>query len=159
LLDGLGHGPAAREAADAAVTTMLRDSDAALPDLLARCHAALQKTRGAVISLARVGEPQQELDSAGIGNVTLHVAGPGQNRRMSGSSWVVGSPGIARKPSAERVQLSRHDAVILFTDGLSGRLDLSRELDLLREHPVVIAQQLLQRFSRGNDDALVLVAR
>jgi hypothetical protein len=36
-------------------------------------------------------------------------------------------------------------------------VDLSREVALLREHPAVVAQVLLERLGRGIDDELVLV--
>jgi predicted ATP-dependent Lon-type protease len=47
----------------------------------------------------------------------------------------------------------------MFSDGLTTRVDLAAELQLLRRHPVVIAEHLLEHFGRSNDDALVLVAR
>jgi hypothetical protein len=49
--------------------------------------------------------------------------------------------------------------VMLFSDGLSTRLSLSEEPELLREHPILIAQKLMDAFARDNDDALILVAR
>ena len=36
-------------------------------------------------------------------------------------------------------------------------MDLTGEHDLLREHPVVIAQRVVERFARDNDDVLVMV--
>jgi hypothetical protein len=111
------------------------------------------------VTLARVLEREDELEAASVGNVTLHVAGPGRSKHLSGVSWVLGSPGPRRKPTLDRLPVSARDAVVMFSDGLSARFELSQELDLLREHPIIIAQRLLQRFARANDDALVLVAR
>ena len=58
----------------------------------------------------------------------------------------------------ENIALGARDAVILFSDGISTKVDLRADLDLLREHPIVIAHQVVERFARDNDDALVLVA-
>jgi anti-sigma regulatory factor (Ser/Thr protein kinase) len=159
VLDGLGHGLPARDAADVAVASLRSEAHTSLPSMLESCHTALHKTRGAVATVARVLEREDELEVAGVGNVTLHLAGPGRSSRVSGALWVLGSPGPRRKPVLERMPLAARDAVVLFSDGLSARFELSQELDLLREHPIIIAQQLLQRFARANDDALVLVAR
>jgi hypothetical protein len=46
---------------------------------------------------------------------------------------------------------------VLFSDGVRSRVDLAGELDLLREHPVVVAQRVVERFGRPDDDVLVLV--
>jgi hypothetical protein len=47
--------------------------------------------------------------------------------------------------------------VVLFSDGIRSKLDLAGELDLLREHPAVIAQRVVERFARDDDDVLVMV--
>ncbi len=158
-IDGLGHGLPARFASDEATVSFRSHPGTSLASMIESCHLALHKTRGAVATLARVLEPEDELEAACVGNVTMHVAGPGRSKRSLGASWVIGSAGGRRKPSLERLALADRDAVVLFSDGLSSRLDLSHELDLLREHPIVIAQQTLERYARGNDDALVLAAR
>ena len=49
------------------------------------------------------------------------------------------------------------DILILFSDGIRSKLDLTGELDLLREHPAVIAQRVVERFARDDDDVLVMV--
>jgi hypothetical protein len=46
----------------------------------------------------------------------------------------------------------------MFSDGITSRADLSEDLELLRQPPVVIAHQLVARHARGTDDVLVLVA-
>jgi hypothetical protein len=71
----------------------------------------------------------------------------------------LGAPGQVRKPVTEREQIGPRDVLILFSDGINSRADLERDLDLLREHPIVIAHQFVERFGRDNDDVLVLVAR
>jgi anti-sigma regulatory factor (Ser/Thr protein kinase) len=159
VLDGLGHGEPARAAADEAAATLRAEAHASLSSMVESCHTRLHKTRGAVATLVRLLKPEELVEAAGVGNVMLHMVGPNRSERFQGASWVLGSPGPRRKPSLAHLSLAERDAIVLFSDGLSGRFNLSQELDLLREHPVVIAQQVLQRFSRGNDDALVLVAR
>lgn len=51
------------------------------------------------------------------------------------------------------------DVLVMFSDGLTTRVDISEELQLLCLHPIVIAAHLLERFGRSNDDAIVLVTR
>jgi hypothetical protein len=47
----------------------------------------------------------------------------------------------------------------MFTDGLKSATNLKGQLDVLRQPPIAIAQHLLEKHARPDDDALVLVAR
>jgi hypothetical protein len=49
--------------------------------------------------------------------------------------------------------------LVMFTDGIGSRASIETDLSLLREPPIVIAHQLVERFAREDDDVLVLVAR
>jgi anti-sigma regulatory factor (Ser/Thr protein kinase) len=159
LADGLGHGPLARSAASRAVGTLREQSAASLEQILMTAHRALHQTRGAVLASARLHEPSGQLESASVGNAAVRLCGPQLHRRFSGRSFVLGSPGHVRTPVTEREQIGPRDVLILFSDGISSRADLERDLDLLREHPIVIAHQFVERFGRDNDDVLVLAAR
>jgi anti-sigma regulatory factor (Ser/Thr protein kinase) len=159
LADGLGHGQPARTAARLAIDTLRRERAASLERILMSAHGELQQTRGAVFATARLHEPSGDLESAGIGNASARVCGPQLNRRFSGRSFVLGSRGQVRAPVTERQSIGLRDVLVLFSDGLSSRAELDKDLDLLREHPIIIAHQLVERFGRDNDDVLVLVAR
>jgi anti-sigma regulatory factor (Ser/Thr protein kinase) len=156
--DGLGHGPEARVPATAAIESAMSMPGAAPEDQLARAHAALKGTRGAVMAVATVGASGQ-LVLAAAGNVTGHVVGRGSSRRFGGSSWVLGQTGRVPSPTREEGVVAAAEAVILFSDGLSSKLGFEAIDDLLREPPLVIAHALLERYQRVHDDALIVVAR
>ena len=60
----------------------------------------------------------------------------------------------------ERSKIHAGDLLVVHTDGVSGAVSaLSEDLDLRRKPAVVIAQHLLENYSRVTDDALVLVLR
>jgi anti-sigma regulatory factor (Ser/Thr protein kinase) len=159
LADGLGHGPEARIASMAAIVALQRNAAMTPERILEQCHDALRGTRGAVMSVASMVEPGHAVDIASVGNVSAHLYGFGPTRRVSGSSFVVGAIGKPHRAAHESHALGASDALVLFSDGLTTRTDLEGDLDLLREHPVVIAQRMVERFGRNNDDVLVLVAR
>jgi hypothetical protein len=67
--------------------------------------------------------------------------------------------------SQQRVRIARGESwlqpgelLVMHTDGLSTRTTVEDPV-LLRRHPLVVAHELLRRFSKNHDDALVLVAR
>jgi hypothetical protein len=157
VVDGLGHGPLAREASFRARTTALDRPELATAALLGQVDAELRGTRGAVMSVARVPQVEGDLEVSCVGNVGLHVYGMGGSRRFGGSSFVLGAPGPSRVVRTETAPFGRHDVLVVFSDGITSRLDLRDERELLREHPIVIAQRVVERFGRGHDDVLALV--
>ncbi|APR77553.1 Anti-sigma B factor RsbT [Minicystis rosea] len=161
VADGIGHGPPAHEASGQAMERFLAESGARSSPtaILEACDDPLKGTRGAVMCVARIDEATRILDHAGVGNVTTRIEREKSARLFSGSSATLGGRGLKRRPFADSVPLEDGDVVLMYTDGLTTRVDLSREPELLREHPIVIAQRVMVAFVRPNDDALVLVAR
>ena len=159
VIDGLGHGVLARDAALPAAAEVVAAASEPFPRIFERAHEALRTTRGAVMSLARVDGTLAVVESAGVGNVGVQVCGVDAARRFAGSSFVLGAPGKLRQRPPEERPFGPRDALVLYTDGITTQMDLDGQLDLLHEHPVVIAQWVVERFGRSTDDALVLVVR
>lgn len=157
LADGLGHGPEARRASARALQLLFRQPQEAIETRLDSMHHELRDTRGTVLSVVELDETSGALTHTAVGNTTLLLAGPGTARRFSGSSFVLGAAGKVLRPATDDAGVGPRDCIILFSDGIAGRAQLSLE-DIL-EPPIVIAQRIVDRFARDSDDALVLVAR
>ncbi|HEY3820116.1 MAG TPA: SpoIIE family protein phosphatase [Polyangiaceae bacterium] len=156
VADGLGHGEPARQASVRAARLTAALREAAPERLLAETDRQLAQTRGTVMAAARLDEGSA-MSVAGVGNVSAHVYGPGVSWRFGGSSYFLGSPGGARRIALEQRQVQTREILVLFSDGIRSRMDLTGELDLMREHPAVIAQRIVERFGRDDDDVLVMV--
>jgi negative regulator of sigma-B (phosphoserine phosphatase) len=159
VVDGLGHGDEAAEAADRAAALLGDHPHESVIALARRCHAGLQGTRGVVMTLARVSPQDETLTWLGVGNVAgLLVRGTTANHAAQESVLLRGGVvGYQLPPLSATVHaLDRGDAIVLATDGI--RPDFSDNL-LLKDAPQRAADQLLARFRREADDALVLVAR
>src|SRR5262249_16220730 len=74
VFDGLGHGPEAARAAEAAALTIEEHASDDLGDLLARCHAALRDTRGVVMCIVCLHLETSEIEWLGVGDVEGVVA-------------------------------------------------------------------------------------
>jgi anti-sigma regulatory factor (Ser/Thr protein kinase) len=159
VADGLGHGEPARLASAAAMDVIRAAPDHSLPELLAACGRALRSTRGAVAGLARLEPGGTALAIAGSGNVTTWVLGARGVHRALGSAHVLGSPQRPPRFDEERIALDPHRTIVLFSDGISARADLSDEPEIIRQPPIAVAQRLIERFGRRDDDVMVLVAR
>ena len=158
VCDGLGHGVLAREAAVAAIDVFGHATSLLPKDILEACNAALTGTRGAVMAAAIVGETDGTFELASMGDVSVEAVAPRARRRFGGVSFVLGSLQAAGRARAERVPIDG-EAILMFTDGITSSMTIENDLALLREHPIIVAHQVVTRFGRDNDDVLVLMAR
>ncbi len=153
LADGLGHGADARVAATRSVTSAL---DGAFTDAIERADVAAAGTRGAVMTVARI-DSARRLDFAMVGNASAYVCSRRQTRRRIGSTFVLGSRGSRARVMRDVDALAMGEVLVVFSDGLSTQLSLENEDTLLHAHPIVIAQECMERFGTTRDDATVLV--
>ncbi|WP_027997114.1 SpoIIE family protein phosphatase [Simplicispira psychrophila] len=158
IVDGLGHGPKAAEAAHAAVDAFQRSARQVGPaQVIQMAHQALLSTRGAVMAVVSIDVQAQTLRFAGLGNISAVVYTRGIAARLVSSDGTVGY-GL-RKARECSVDWSSHSTLILNTDGLSSRWNLAKHPGLLASHPVLIAAVLHRDFARNTDDATVVVVR
>ncbi len=154
VVDGLGHGPPAAEAAEAAVQTLGAPGETGVRALLEELHRQLGRTRGAAISLARL-ERSGALSWAGVGNVEAVAVSPdGQARRLSTGNGIVGQRMGTLYP--QQLTLEPETTLLWVTDGV--------DADFLEDfRPLLptasIPGKILERHALGSDDALVLALR
>ncbi|TAN40117.1 MAG: stage II sporulation protein E (SpoIIE) [Nitrospirae bacterium] len=159
LLDGLGHGPDAAEASITAVPLLEARASDSLLNLVQRCHEALRKTRGAVMSLASFSFRDSSMVWIGVGNVAGVLLRRSTSRAAADEALAVraGVVGFRLPPlRANTLAVSPGDTLILATDGI--RSGFATGLDRERG-PQEIAECILARFARDSDDAHVVVAR
>lgn len=159
VVDGLGHGVEAHDAADRVVRLIERSVDVDVPELMRRCHQVLLGTRGVVMSIAEFNIAEDTLTWIGVGNVTgslLRANGETEPARegLLTRGGVVGLQLPSIHPTVKT--LARGDVLVLATDGLHPGLadHLSVEAPLQE-----IADELLDAYSSGTDDALIFIGR
>lgn len=159
VVDGLGHGAEAATAAKLAVATMEQHSEEPVISILQRCHETLKRTRGAVMSVAFFNSVYHTLSWLGVGNVEGVVlradaqANPGRETIL-----LVGGLVGFQLPTlrATVTTVAPGDTLVFATDGI--RNGYAQEV-IREEGPQRIADRICTRYSKGTDDALVLVAR
>jgi serine phosphatase RsbU (regulator of sigma subunit) len=157
-VDGLGHGLDAAEAAQRGCKTLELYAGEAPVALVRRCHAELRGTRGAAMSIASFDARQRTLTWISVGNVE-GVLWRKESDRMHRSGLVTRGGVVGSTLPAlqdEVLPVSAGDLLILATDGI--RREFAEEP---AQHlpPQALANQILARFARETDDALVVVAR
>lgn len=153
LADGLGHGVDAQASADEACRYARAHAEAPLEALLRGIDVALRGMRGAAVSVLAIHAAEGRAQFAGIGNVELravaraHVAPP----TMPG---IVGQR--IRGVRVWEYPLATGDLLVLATDGISSRFDLS---ELAHLEPQALADAIVGQHHKSHDDASCLVAR
>ena len=155
VIDGLGHGPDAARAAQAAVAALDARPHADPAAAIYACHDALIGTRGAAMSVARIDLVAAQLTYAGIGNVEAHLWQGGARHRPISYRGIVGS--VMRTVRSFEVPLEGPWLLALHSDGVSSRLEIPAPGDAWAD-PQALADALLARWARQTDDATVVVA-
>jgi serine phosphatase RsbU (regulator of sigma subunit) len=157
VVDALGHGAEAAEAAEAACAIVSAHPEETPAALLTRCHEGLRKTRGVALSMVSFDEPGASLTWLGVGNVQgllVRARAASQPRR----SALVLRPGTLgrRLPhlTSETLAVAPGDVLVLATDGIAPAF----ASDVAPGIPARdLAERLLSRHFRGDDDGLVAV--
>ena len=157
LIDGLGHGPEAAEAARVAASLLAHHASEYPTSLIQRCHEALRKTRGAVLSIASFDASSSLLTWSGVGNVEGVLLRSDPVSAAESIPVRGGVVGYKMPPlRADVLSILRGDTLILATDGI--RNDFKVGL-IAEQSPRDIADSILRTYGRTTDDACVVVAR
>ncbi|PSL52057.1 anti-sigma regulatory factor (Ser/Thr protein kinase) [Saccharothrix carnea] len=154
LVDGLGHGEAAGEAALTAADVFHRDPARPVREVMRALHRGIRHTRGAAAAVVRVGATR--LDFCGIGNITTAVLTGTRNHHLLSRPGVVGLR--VDEPTEHRVDLPPGSTVVMHSDGVDGRWLLASPAHR-PQPPPLLAAHLLRDHRNHRDDAAVLVAR
>ena len=157
MVDGLGHGEPAHEAARACINAWRAAPFEEPVTLMGSLDTAMHGSRGGAVAITRFDRKSESLRYAGIGNISagLHT--------MDGSRGLASHPGIvgvqARRAQAFDFPDVPGRLLIMHSDGLQSRWSLKDYPGLVTRHPAVIAALLHRDFCRGRDDATVFAIR
>jgi anti-sigma regulatory factor (Ser/Thr protein kinase) len=157
LVDGIGHGWEAAEAAREAIATFQRRAELAPGQILKYMDEALRKTRGAVAAVVEIKPANQTLTYAGVGNISGSLFSKDASQSFVSHNGTLG--GRASKIQEFHSEWPRDAVLVLHSDGLQSRWDLGSYAGLTARHPAIIGGTLLRDFRRQRDDASVVVAK
>ena len=157
VVDGLGHGILASEAAREAERILATGGKDSLLDILRDTHDALKKTRGAALGLAKIDTHKGLLTFAGVGNIGASIVVAGSSRSMASHNGIVGQ--VMERAQEFSYPWNANSILVMHSDGLATRWSLDSYPGIWNKTPGTIAAILHRDFSRGRDDVTVLVAK
>lgn len=162
VIDGLGHGAAARQAAAAARGFIQGHPGQPLAQLFQGAGDACRDTRGCVMALARFDWRLGRLSFAALGNIEARVIGAPDHSHRGHFNFMIrrGIVGLTRSgvPVTEHAWPAAA-MLVLHSDGLDTHWTWADFPNLTDQPAAVIAQGLLRRLAKPEDDATVLVVR
>jgi anti-sigma regulatory factor (Ser/Thr protein kinase) len=157
LADGLGHGINAAEATNTTRELLIRHPALQPVEFLEAAHRALHRTRGAAMAIAQVCYSREQLNFAGIGNISACVTDGLSRNHLVSHNGIVGHN--MRKLQQFTLPFPRRSLYIMHSDGIKTQWDLAAYPGLHLCHPALIASIIYRDFTRERDDASIFVAR
>ena len=157
VVDGLGHGPFAGEAAREALAVFRSQATTGPASTLKLVDQALTKTRGAAGAIVELCPAKGHVTAAGVGNISMRLLNDGESKSFGCDNGTLGT-GVPR--IREFTQPWVHGSVlVMHSDGVKTHWTLDDYPGLGRRHPGLVAGLLYRDFRRERDDVTVMVAR
>jgi serine phosphatase RsbU (regulator of sigma subunit) len=159
VVDGLGHGEEAGEAARAAVERFEERRITDPVEFLGRAHDSMRGTRGGVAAVCVVEPYSGQVAFAGLGNITGEIISASGKQYLSSHPGTLGTQLTMPKTRLQHYKWPPGGTLVMCSDGIRAGWGLSSYPGLIGHDPAVIAAVLHRDFTRGTDDATVLVVR
>jgi hypothetical protein len=159
VVDGVGHGDQATSAAQTAGAVLQANPHESIILLIERCHSVLTHTRGVVMTIASLNALDDTVAWLGVGNVEGHLFRADANASPPQESVLLQSGLVGCKLPVLHVSVApvaAGDLLVFATDGIQPGFAEDIQHD---DPPHQIADQIMARHFKGNDDALVFVGR
>jgi anti-sigma regulatory factor (Ser/Thr protein kinase) len=157
VVDGLGHGPFAAQAAREAVAVFRSEAATGVAFTLKLVDQALTKTRGAAGAIVELCPAKGQVTAAGVGNISMRLLKDGESRSFGCDNGTLGA-GVPR--IHEFMDPWTHASLlVMHSDGVKTHWTLDDYPGLARRHPGLVAGLLYRDFRRERDDVTVIVAR
>jgi anti-sigma regulatory factor (Ser/Thr protein kinase) len=157
VVDGLGHGLGAADAARLAVRAF--EATPGLPPgaQVMAIHDALRGSRGAAVSVASIDRARGLVTYAGLGNIAGTIVARGTTRHMVSANGTAGH--AAGRIHEFTYPWSEEAVLVMHSDGLASRWQIERYPGLPSHHPSLVAGVLYRDWGRERDDVTVVAAR
>ena len=157
VVDGLGHGPLAGEAAHEAIAVFRSQATVGVTSALKLVDQALIKTRGAVGAIAEICPAKKQVTAAGVGNISIRVLNDGESQSFGCDNGTLGT-GVPRIREFTKPWM-QGSILVMHSDGLKIDWTHDNYPGFTRRHPGLVAGLLYRDFRRESDDITVVAVR
>jgi len=156
--DGLGHGVHAKNAMDVAEKFFRECEDEDPPTIIRGMHETVRRTRGLVATIAIMDKKSNTWRICGVGNISTRLYTGIEYRNYMAYNGTVGL-NIPKSMNTTVIPVERNQHLVMCSDGIITRWNLSTYPSVFKYDTMILAGALFKDFSRGTDDASVLIAK
>jgi len=156
LADGLGHGPDANLAMNAAVEAFKRCPFDSPTEIIQFIHPEVRKTRGLVATVAVLDTKTKHLKISGVGNISTRLQGAVLSKTQLPYNGIIGH-NIPRTMNDHILDIRYYSKLILCSDGIRSRWEINKYPQIIRHDPSVLAAAIYKDYARQTDDMSVVV--
>lgn len=156
--DGLGHGPHAKEAVDAAVSAFKESMTADPSEMIRELHQHVKKTRGLVGTVAVLDHITKKWEICGVGNICTRIQSGLEYKNYVSNNGVIGL-NIPTRLQNSVMPMEKYQMLIFCSDGFKTSWDLAKYPSILKFDPMIIAAVLYKDYNRRTDDTSILIVK
>lgn len=157
VIDGLGHGVDAHEAAVVAQRVVETNAGLNLVGLFQDAHQLLRPTRGAVMAVAVLHLDERRMEFLGVGNIEAVLINAKTSTQLTSLGGTVGHSMRSIRPF--EYPWDGHHTLVMCSDGIRSAWRTQLPQEILQAHPDILTDSILSGFSRENDDATAIGIR
>src|SRR5918993_1236699 len=153
--DGLGHGPEAAKAVNAAIDEFKRSIENDPVEIIRTLHESVRKTRGLVATVAIFNYKERCWRICGVGNIATRTSNFVSTKSYLSYNGIIGHnmPGTLKN---HEVPYENGQTLFLCSDGINTRWDLFKFPGILKYDLSVITASIFKDHTRKNDDSSVV---
>ncbi|MFD2603479.1 SpoIIE family protein phosphatase [Flavobacterium suzhouense] len=156
--DGLGHGVNAHEAVQTAIKAFNECTESSPTEILRYIHLNVKKTRGLVATVACLDLEAKRWTISGIGNISTSLYTGLSVKNYTPYNGILGL-NIPRTINDSVMALDKYQMLIMHSDGLRTRWNLTDLPAILKYDPNIIAASIYKDNARYNDDMTIFAAK
>lgn len=154
VVDGLGHGEGAAEAADRAMHVFSKTPFAELRSTAEEIHRQLAGTRGAAIALVKIEQSNSKVYFVGVGNIECRIFTRYSSRGCVSSQGIVG--GRIGSLKEYTYDWEPESCLLMYSDGIKSSAQLC---NAQTKSAVLAAAEVYRDYYRTTDDTTVVVVK
>jgi anti-sigma regulatory factor (Ser/Thr protein kinase) len=158
LGDGLGHGPEAANAVNAAISAFKLCPEESPVEIIRFMDKAVKKTRGLVGTVAIFSFKEKQWKICGVGNISTKIQSSAGVKNHLSYNGIIGM-NIPKTMNDQVVPYEHNQYLMMCSDGIKSKWDTSKWPSIFRCDLSVITTAIYKDFARGTDDLSVLVCK
>lgn len=156
--DGLGHGPEAYKASEAAIKSFTQTQNLDPADRLRSMSTSIKNTRGGVGMIFSIDQKKNSLTFCGVGNISARVLTEGKLKSCISYNGIVGHT-FPNTINSNTINWAKEEYLIITSDGIISRWDVNALANIMKYDMSIVAASLFKDFARGNDDTLIMIIK